>query len=601
MRLLVCCVPYDSGKSGVSVYIRNVVQELAGAGHDLTLVVEPDEQETFSGYRQMVLPGFCRRAFLSMLYCLLILPWCIRRGAYDRVLVCAGNRRMLMFCRCETWVVIHDLSQYHVPVKYDLWRMLYIKEILPHYVRRVARVVVAVSQSTANDLQRFWKIPAGRIMVNYNGYEAARLPLRGNDSSGRCVLYVSRIEVPGKNHLNLLQAWERLPETSVRDYKLVIAGADWSGAEQVHAYASGMARRDSVVFTGFMTREALNHWYRCCTLYIFPSLFEGFGLSLIEAMACGAVCACSNNSSLGEIAGDAALTFDPHDPDAIAAAMVRGLEDEALRRELREKGYRRVTEFDWGRHARRLAGEWQPRLEIFGVPIFTGRMDQAMAQLRQMLAEPELSCRFCAFVNADCLNQAYVNPTYRQWLARAEVIWADGVGVALVGRHQGTPVQDNVNGTDMLPLLCQAGFRLFLLGAQPGVAAKAAERLRQLYPESRIVGTEHGYFSGREEEVLEAIQTAGTEILLVGMGVPRQEGWIVEHLPRLRCRVAIGVGGLFDFASGRIARAPRWMRRCRLEWLYRLWQEPRRLFRRYVLGNPLFLYRLYFGQRGRHF
>lgn len=597
MRLLVCCVPYDSGKSGVSVYIRSVVRELAAAGHDLTLVVEADEQETFSDFRQMVLPACCRQALLSMLYCLLILPWHIRRGAYDRVIVCAGNRRMLMFCRCETWVVIHDLSQYHIPVKYDFWRMLYIKHILPYCVRRVARVVVAVSQSTANDLERFWKISAGKIMVNYNGYEASRLPLRGNDSSGHCVLYVSRIEVPGKNHLNLLKAWEMLPDEIVREYKLVIAGADWSGAEQVHDYVRQMPRRESVVFTGFMPREALNQWYRCCTLYIFPSLFEGFGLSLIEAMACGAVCVCSNNSSLGEVAGEAALTFDPHDPGAIADAIVRGLRDEALRQDLREKGYLRVTHFDWGRHAARLAGTWQPSLEIFGVKIFTGSMNQAVTQLRHLLAEPDQPCRFCAFVNADCLNQAYINPAYRQILARAECVWADGSGVAIAGRHLQVPVQDNVNGTDMLPILCQAGFRLFLLGAQPGVAQKAAERLRGLYPQCQIVGVDNGFFQGREEAVIDAVNAASTEILLVGMGVPRQETWIVENMHRLQCRVAIGVGGLFDFASGRIARAPQWMRKSGLEWLYRLWQEPRRLFRRYVIGNPLFLYRLYIGRR----
>ena len=234
----------------------------------------------------------------------------------------------------------------------------------------------------------------------------------------------------------------------------------------------------------------------------------------------------------------------------------------------------------------------RPAAEVFGVRFSTETMAEALDGIAAMVRRENAPCGFCAFINADCLNLAYRNPAYRAVLVRAERVWADGVGAAIAARFLGTPVADNVNGTDMLPHLCRAGYRIYLLGGAPGVAEKAAERLSGLYPETRIAGAEHGYFAGRDAEVAARIRAAAPDLLLVALGAPRQELWIAEHLGELNCKVAIGVGGLLDFASGRIPRAPLWMRRLKLEWIYRLYQEPRRLFRRYVIGNPLFLWRV---------
>ncbi|MDR0933207.1 MAG: WecB/TagA/CpsF family glycosyltransferase [Victivallales bacterium] len=230
--------------------------------------------------------------------------------------------------------------------------------------------------------------------------------------------------------------------------------------------------------------------------------------------------------------------------------------------------------------------------EVFGVKFSTGSMPEALDYISEAIRQNDKKCRFCAFINADCLNLAYKNVTYRAVLAQADRVWADGIGAAIAARYLKTPVTDNVNGTDMLPLLCRAGYKIYLLGGAPGVAERAAERLTATYPEVRIVGAEHGFFAGRDTEVIDRINRANPEILLVGLGAPRQELWIAEHLSELKCRVVIGVGGLLDFASGRIPRAPKWMRKLKIEWTYRLYQEPRRLFRRYVIGNPLFLWRV---------
>ena len=607
MKILLLCVPYDSGKSGISVCIRHIVRELAVQGHELTLVLEAsaDGAPEFAGFEHVVLPAWTARPLFSMLYCLFLLPWRLPKGRWDRLIITAANRRMLLRKPCETYAIVHDLSQYHIPTKYDVFRMFYIRHVLPYCVRRVPDVVVAVSRSTANDLVRYWKIPRGKIMLDYNGVDKSSLPRDSNDASEKIVLYVSRIEAPGKNHANLIRAWELLPPEITKEYKLLLAGSDWSGSEAVHRQAEASPCAGSIEFGGFISSERLRDLYMHASLYVFPSFFEGFGLSLIEAMACGLVCACSNNSSLGEIAADAALTFDPAKPEEIAEAIRRGLTDAPLRAELRRKGLLRAEEFDWCLHAGKLAGQFVGFAEVFGIRFGTGTMDQALEEIDAMLKHPHPGGQphFCAFANADCLNIAYKNTRYADDLNGADAVWADGVGIAISARLMHTPVHGNVNGTDMLPLLCRRGWSLYLFGAAPGVAEKARERLLAEFPMAKIAGVDHGFCRTPEEEsaVIGRINAANPDILLVAMGVPKQEEWIVSHRAQLNCGIAVGVGGLFDFASGRIPRAPTWMRKLKIEWTYRLYNEPVRLFRRYVIGNPLFIWRVVLhGSQPRH-
>lgn len=162
----------------------------------------------------------------------------------------------------------------------------------------------------------------------------------------------------------------------------------------------------------------------------------------------------------------------------------------------------------------------------------------------------------------------------------------------------GQGVADNVNGTDLFPMLCErlAGTRhsLFLLGARPGIAEATAENMQQLYPGLKIAGTRDGYFTADEEqEVIGQINGSGATVLLVALGAPRQENWIMQNQQALDPGLMMGVGGLFDFYSGRISRAPVWVREIGLEWVWRLIQEPRRMWQRYLVGNFLFLYRVW--------
>jgi exopolysaccharide biosynthesis WecB/TagA/CpsF family protein len=200
------------------------------------------------------------------------------------------------------------------------------------------------------------------------------------------------------------------------------------------------------------------------------------------------------------------------------------------------------------------------------------------------------------FVNAHCVNVAARDRRYAQLLATEPFVFADGAGMALAARMCGTRLAHNVNGTDLFPELCAAaaaaGVPLALLGAQPGVAQECAARMQQRFPGLQVSWIADGYLSEPEERArLSELNASGARVLLVAKGVPAQEYWIAAHAAQLAAPVVLGVGALFDFYSGRAARAPLLLRRLRLEWLHRLCREPRRLFRRYVIGNPEFVLR----------
>ena len=200
------------------------------------------------------------------------------------------------------------------------------------------------------------------------------------------------------------------------------------------------------------------------------------------------------------------------------------------------------------------------------------------------------------FVNAHCINVAARNEAYCSILHNAPFVYADGSGMAIAARLWGNGLENNVNGTDLFPILCEKVARenvpVALFGASPGIAKICAEHMEKMYPGLRVVWNHHGYVSREEQAgLIEGINRSGARILLVAKGVPLQELWIEENAPKLDVPVILGVGALFDFYSGTMQRAPLYIRKMGLEWLFRFLMEPRRLFRRYIIGNPQFLLR----------
>lgn len=241
--------------------------------------------------------------------------------------------------------------------------------------------------------------------------------------------------------------------------------------------------------------------------------------------------------------------------------------------------------------------EW---VSVFGVKYQIGTMEEALSDIDSMIENNNGKAMPCAFVNAHCLNIAFRNMEYVNVLNSFPRVWADGIGAAIGAKRSGKNVKANVNGTDMLPLLCDRGHSIYLLGGKPGVAEAAMKKLNETIPNAKITGAWHGYFGDDPTAPLDDIAQKKPDIVLVGMGVPRQEFWLNQFKDKLSCKVCIGVGGLLDFASGRIPRAPMWMRKIKFEWLFRLIQEPKRLFKRYVIGNPLFLWRVFWHPNGHN-
>ncbi len=212
--------------------------------------------------------------------------------------------------------------------------------------------------------------------------------------------------------------------------------------------------------------------------------------------------------------------------------------------------------------------------------------------------------RFIAFAHPHALNLARFDARLRARLADADAVLPDGVGLRIAGRIAGAPLVANVNGTDLLPNLCtQAAARrvkLAFVGAKDGVAARAAANLTASHPGLDVAFVSHGFLDeAATADVLARIRELGRVVVLVGMGSPVQERWCHEARRAAPQATFVTVGGLFDFFSGDIPRAPLAIRELGLEWAFRMAQEPRRLAKRYLLGNPLFLGLACIDQLGR--
>ncbi|HEY6711502.1 MAG TPA: WecB/TagA/CpsF family glycosyltransferase [Rubrobacter sp.] len=239
------------------------------------------------------------------------------------------------------------------------------------------------------------------------------------------------------------------------------------------------------------------------------------------------------------------------------------------------------------------------RIDVLGVGVDPITVDELHAEIARLVRGGRLG--LVLNVNAHCLNLCYEDRALRDSLNGADVVFCDGAGVMLAARMLGGRIPARITYAAWIWRLAgfaaAEGFSFYFLGAPPSVAQEAARRLRERYPGLRIVGIRHGYFdhsagSTENEAVLEEINATAPDILLVGLGMPLQERWLTQNRYRLDARVALTGGAVFDYVSRRVRRGPRILTESGFEWLARLLHEPRRLWRRYILGNPLFLLRV---------
>lgn len=353
----------DGGKSGISQYIIKLIEQFdqISSNIEFEVVVYQDEQSIFipagSKIGSYCLSSALRNPIINLAWFQIGLPgFCFRRG-YDVLFLPAANRRAPFWAPCPTVGTVHDFSGVHVSEKYDPARMFFIKKITPALIKRLD-MILTVSECSKTDIVDFCKISPDRVVVTPNGVdldtycpgkkdEAIEILRQKYQISSPYILYVSRIEHPGKNHVRLIKAFNILKAKLGIPHQLILAGSKWSRAEEVYEIASESPYRDDILFLGFVANQDLPSLYRGADLFVFPSLFEGFGMPILEAMACGTPTICSNISSMPEVAGDAALLFDPHDEQDICDAMMKMISNGHLTDELIKKGLDRSQQFSW--------------------------------------------------------------------------------------------------------------------------------------------------------------------------------------------------------------------------------------------------------------
>jgi glycosyltransferase involved in cell wall biosynthesis len=358
----------DGGKSGISQYIINLLTQFNTIAdhHSFDLFLYEQERDVFlnedSRFAPLTFSERLRNPLVNIAWHQFGLSkWC-RRRKYDAIFLPAGNRRLPWKAPCPTVGTVHDFSSLHVPGKYDWKRMFYIRKVLPPLIRNLTRVVT-VSESSKRDIVDYVGVRDEKVDVIYSAVDhdfyfpsdrdEARADIEEKYGVTQpYILYVSRLEHPGKNHVRLIEAFDLLKERHDVPHQLLLAGSDWNGSEMVHQRAQQSGFSKDIIFTGFAPTSDMPAMFRGCDIFAFPSLYEGFGLPILEAMACGAPTACSNISSIPEVAGDAAIQFDPYDIESIADSLSKFVLDEPFRLSMSERGREHSLTFNWAETAR---------------------------------------------------------------------------------------------------------------------------------------------------------------------------------------------------------------------------------------------------------
>jgi glycosyltransferase involved in cell wall biosynthesis len=354
------------GKTGVAQYLFALLRglEKQSRGHQFILFVLEEDLPLFDfakpAMAMVVVQEQHRPPFQNILWHQQRLPSLVRQCHLD-VLHIPSYRRLLGRRPCTLVATIHDLAPFRVPKKYDWKRMLYGRVVVRWLAHRQDSII-AVSHNTARDVVGFFGLPEHRIEVVHNGIEHDRFfpgsSLRSKDwlaqrfgLKGPFFLYVARLEHPGKNHVRLIEAFGEFKTATRVDWQLVFVGADWHGAEAIHSAIESSPHRKNIRSLGFVPDSELPELYRAADAFVYPSLYEGFGMPPLEAMACGCPVISSTRGSLGEVIGDAAAVVNPEDIHDIATQLKRLATDEATRERLRSIGIAQAKKFDWSRTA----------------------------------------------------------------------------------------------------------------------------------------------------------------------------------------------------------------------------------------------------------
>jgi len=234
-----------------------------------------------------------------------------------------------------------------------------------------------------------------------------------------------------------------------------------------------------------------------------------------------------------------------------------------------------------------------PKVELFGIPVDNLTMDETLRRIDRAIRQKQPLHHIA--VNAGKIVAMQQNPALKEDVLSADLINADGMAVVWASKLLGKPLKERVAGIDLmqnlLKMAADKGYKVFLFGAREEIIRKVVEQIKDKYGKNIIAGYRNGYFSTDEEEnIARQIARSGADMLFVGISSPKKEHFLHAHKAILKnIPFIMGVGGSFDVLAGKVKRAPKWMQNMGMEWFYRFIQEPRRMWRRYLIGNAKFL------------
>jgi glycosyltransferase involved in cell wall biosynthesis len=366
MRIGISTSVIQRGQTGIAQYVFALVRAfLPHAGeHEFVLFVLEHDLELFDfakgKMRIVTVPERFRPPVRNIFWHQTVLPRLLREQQID-VLHVPSYRRLLWSGPCPLVATIHDLAAFHLGNKYDWARMFYGRVIARRLAQRQDEII-AISHNTARDIAGFFSIDRGRISVIYNGLEHNRFFPGSREQAQAEIaqkyklqapffLYVSRLEHPAKNHVRLISAFNHFKSKTRSDWMLVLGGGDWHGADVIRAAVRQSPFEQDIRLLGFVADADLPNLYRAAEVFVYPSLYEGFGMPPVEAMACGCPVICSNRGSLGEVVDNAAVIVNPEDIDSMANQLLLLANNADVRGQLRAAGLKRARRFDWNRTA----------------------------------------------------------------------------------------------------------------------------------------------------------------------------------------------------------------------------------------------------------
>ena len=364
MKIGVSTLGTDSGRSGIGQYTRSFIEgvhPIDDTSGSLSIHATSSDLKAYQfenlDFQIHLESNLLENPLLGISWCLHTFPKLAAKFEYDVVFMPAGNRRLPYSMPCPTVGTVHDLSALHVPGKYDAFRGFYIKTVLPFLIRQLTHVIT-ISESSKKDIMAHCGVPDDRITVIPLAHNKKQFHKHiGGDEVSRVrqkfclqkpyILYTSRLESPGKNHIRLIEAFSSLRKHTSIPHQLVFAGSPWSRAKDIYDAAALSPFSSDILFLDFVPQRDLPALYSAAEAFVFPSLYEGFGLPVLEAMACGTPVLSSNISSLPEVGGSAVRYFNPLSVTDMSCALNDVLFNPAERRFLVEEGLTQSSQFSW--------------------------------------------------------------------------------------------------------------------------------------------------------------------------------------------------------------------------------------------------------------